>query len=259
MGILNTMLARAHERNMKVFFDMHDYGQFNEQSIGTAAVPYSAYQDVWQKISAYFAASPYKSALFGYDIMNEPNKLGLGDVWPTAAKYAIAGIRAHDMTSYIVAEGKYWAGAHNWDIYNGDIGFIDPACRLIYSAHSYWDSDASGTKYSTTYEEGVDYLNKGVDRLKPFVTWVTKRKFRGLIGEYGVPTNPYGATPSFVPDQRWHTMLDRALSYMENNGISGTYWSGGYGWAAYNLLCDTFQNGQPVDAPAMSVLQNYSQ
>ena len=249
----DTVLSLANARGMKVILDMHNYGCFSSttQVIGTAAVPYTAYQDAWSKISAHLATNPNKAALFGYDIMNEPAHLG-GN-WPTAAKYAIAGIRANDMTTYIVAEGTYAAGAQRWHLDNANIGFIDPACRIIYSAHSYWGTTHNDLYSSYDAENG--YENMGVNQLRPFVDWIKKRKFAGFIGEYGVPTNVAS------PDVRWHTVLDRALSYMEANGVSGTYWSGGPGWESdYKLLSDVFISpGPSVDAPVMSVLQNYSQ
>ena len=157
------------------------------------------------------------------------------------------------MTTYIVAEGTYAAGAQRWHLDNADIGFIDPACRVIYSAHSYW-----GTTHNdlySTYEAENGYENMGVDQLRPFVDWIKKRKFAGFIGEYGVPTNVAS------PDVRWHTVLDRALSYMEANGVSGTYWSGVPGWEAdYKVMRDVFTAPGPfVDALVMSVMQNYTQ
>ncbi len=255
MNKLDTILSLANARGMKVIFDMHNYGTYTvsgtAQKIGSALVPYSAYQDVWDKLSAHFAANANKAALYGYDIMNEP--VNLGSDWPNAARYAIAGVRANDMTTYIVAEGKSYAGAQSWTSQNGDLGFIDPACRLIYSAHSYWGKNHNDN-YLTYDGAGGDgaYPNTGVDQLRQFVDWINKRKFRGFIGEYGVPTN------STTPDLRWNTVLENSLIYMRANGVSGTYWSGGAGWpSTYALLCDT--GTPPVDANPMLVLKLYHQ
>ncbi len=47
--------------------------------------------------------------------MNEPVKMP-GDTWQTGVKYAIAGIRKYDVTSYIIVEGKGWSGAQGLDL-----------------------------------------------------------------------------------------------------------------------------------------------
>jgi endoglucanase len=249
MNKLDTILSLANARGMKVIFDMHNYGVYkdNTQIIGTV-VPYSAYQDVWSKLSAHFATNPNRAALFGFDIMNEPVKMGAG--WLEGLKYAIAGIRAHDMTSYIIVEGKGWAGAQDWTNGNSDLWAIDPACRVIYSAHSYW-SKTNNDQYVSYDSEGA-YEKLGITKMRPFVDWVKKRKFYGLIGEYGVPTN-YSS-----PDQRWHDLLRASLQYMRDNGILGTYWANGRAFPGYPLAADKGTN-PPQDAPAMSVLDDFHQ
>lgn len=249
MNKLDTILSLANARGMKVIFDMHNYGVYKDdtQVIGTV-VPYSAYQDVWSKLSAHFATNPNRAALFGFDIMNEPVRMGA--TWLEGLKYAIAGIRAHDMTSYIIVEGKGWAGSQDWTNGNSDLWAIDPACRVIYSAHSYW-SKVNNDQYVSYDSEGA-YQNLGIVKMRPFVDWVNKRKFYGLIGEYGVPTN-YSS-----PDQRWHDLLRTSLQYMRDNGILGTYWANGRAFPGYPLAADKGTN-PPQDAPAMSVLDDFHQ
>lgn len=249
MNKLDTMLSLANARGMKVIFDMHNYGRYktNTDVIGTV-VPYSAYQDVWSKLSAHFAANPNRTAIYGYDIMNEP--VGMGQTWLEGLKYAIAGIRANDMSTYIIVEGKGWAGSQDWTNGNSDLWAIDPACRVIYSAHSYW-SKVNNDGYVSYDAEGA-YQNLGIKKLKPFVDWIKQRKFYGFVGEYGVPTRVAS------PDQRWHDLLRTSLQYMRDNGISGTYWANGRAFPGYALSCDTGTN-PPQDAPAMSVLQDFGQ
>lgn len=250
MNKLDTILSLANARGMKVILDMHNYGKYkdNTQIIGTTAVPYSAYQDVWSKLSAHFAANPNRTAIYGFDIMNEP--VGMGQTWLEGLKYAIAGIRANDMSTYIIVEGKGWAGSQDWTNGNSDLWAIDPACRVIYSAHSYW-AKSNNDGYLSYDAEGA-YQNLGIKKLKPFVDWIKQRKFHGFVGEYGVPTN-YAS-----PDQRWHDLLRTSLQYMRDNGISGTYWANGRAFPGYPLSCDTGTN-PPQDAPAMSVLKDFGQ
>jgi endoglucanase len=252
-GIMNklaTVLALANQRGMKVIFDMHNYGTYKDDSqvIG-GTIAYASYQDVWEKVSQFFATNPNRAALFGFDIMNEPVKM-TGDTWQTGLKYAIAGIRKYDMTSYIIVEGKGWSGSQDWTNNNTDLGAIDPACRVIYSAHSYW-ANSNNDGYGS-YDTEKAYPNRSIDKMRPFVDWLKKRKFHGFIGEYGVPTNVAS------PDLRWHDLLRNGLQYMKDNGISGTYWANGRAFGGYHLAAD---NGTtPVqEAPPMTVLKDFHQ
>jgi endoglucanase len=248
MNKLDAMLAQANARGMKILFDMHNYGRYKDDSqvIGTV-VPYGAYQDVWSKLADHFSTNPNRDALFGFDIMNEPVKMGTN--WLVGLKYAIAGIRAHDMTSYIVVEGKGWAGSQDWTSGNSDLWAIDPACRVIYSAHSYW-SKTNNDQYVSYNTEGA-YENLGIVKMRPFVDWVKKRKFYGLIGEFGVPTN-YSS-----PDTRWHDMLRTSMQYLHDNGILSTYWASGKAFIGYPLAAD--KGVTPLQpAPVMSVLEEFA-
>lgn len=252
-GIMNklaTVLALANARGMKVIFDMHNYGVYSSdtQVIG-GTVAYASYQDVWEKVSQFFSTNPDRAALFGFDIMNEPVKMP-GDTWQTGIKYAIAGIRKYDMTSYIIVEGMGWAGAQDWTSRNTGLGAVDPACRVIYSAHSYW-ANSNNDGYGS-YDTEKAYPNRSIDKMRPFVDWVKKRKFHGLIGEYGVPTNVAS------PDLRWHDLLRNGLQYMRDNGISGTYWANGRAFGGYHLAADS--GTTPVqEAPPMTVLKDFHQ
>ena len=55
-------------------------------------------------------------------------------------------------------------------------------------------------------------------------------------------------------DPRWLVTLDKALEYLSENGIGGTYWSAGSRWGDYSLAVQPV-NGQ--DRPQMSVLEKY--
>ncbi len=254
MSNLDTILSLANARGMKVILDMHNYDRYTigggttAYLIGTTQVPYAAYQDVWQKLANHFVAAPNAAAIYGYDIMNEP--YNTGTTWATAAQYGVNGVRQSDSVHYVIVEGDGYASASNWMTNNANLNVNDPAGRLIYSAHCYWDSGAGGA-YGGTYDSNHAYPNIGVDRVSSFVRWLKLRKAWGLIGEYGVPTNVAS------PDPRWNIVIDNFLYYLQSNGVSGTYWAGGQEWTpTYPLLCTTGTN--PIQGCAvMNVLQNY--
>lgn len=100
----------------------------------------------------------------------------------------------------------------------------DPADKLAFEAHVYFDADASGT-YKRGYDEDSCYLEKGIDRVRPFVEWLKANKFEGMVGEYGIPDS----------DSRWNLVLDKFLSYLQENDINGCYWAPDRGGRKTNL------------------------
>jgi endoglucanase len=241
---MDTVLARAASHGEMVIFDMHNFGGFNGNQIGTTAVPYSAYQDVWTKLAAHFAASPNAASIYAYDIMNEPNASSLD--WPTAAQYGINGVRAGDSVRFIMVEGQKYSSASQWPKVNAGLaGLVDSQKKLIYSAHCYF-ANANNDQY-LSYDAEKGYPNMGVDKVAPFVEWCKAHKVYGHIGEYGVPNN----------DPRWNVVLQNFLQYLSDNDISGTYWSANIG-PTYPLSCEPTSN-YTVDRPQMAVLQLFHQ
>jgi aryl-phospho-beta-D-glucosidase BglC (GH1 family) len=243
---IDTAVSLAASSGMKVLLDMHNYDRYpvsgSNYLVGSAQVPYSAYQQAWSALAAHYANL---DGVFGYDIMNEPN--GTGGTWPTAAQYGVNGVRAGDTAHYVIVEGDNYAGAQTWMSQNANLNVTDPANMLLYSAHTYWDANDSGV-YSGTYDSNNVYPNVGIDRVAQFVYWLQLKGAVGFVGEFGVPNNVAS------PDSRWNEALANFLHYLNINGVSGTYWSGGECWpGSYALSCAT--GNPPVDAPAMSVLE----
>lgn len=248
MASLDAVVALAAARGQQVLLDMHNYLYYSGTLVGSAGVPHAAYQDVWQKLAAHYAAN---TTIYGYDIMNEPG--GTIANWNAAAQAAINGIRTSDTEHRIIVEGLNWANSQNWMSTNALLDVTDPEDKIVYSAHTYWSNSGNDTYGSYDSEHG--YANMGVDRVAEFVYWLQLKGATGLIGEFGVPNNV--ASPAYG----WNVALDKFLSYLNANGVHGTYWSMTQnGWPdSYALLCATGGKvpGPVVDAPAMTVLQNY--
>ncbi|RRW46682.1 glycoside hydrolase family 5 protein [Pseudomonas luteola] len=238
VGLITQTLNYAQKYNIKVVLDLHNYARYRGALIGTATVPYGAYSDVMYRIAFRWAKHP---ALYGYDIMNEPN--GALDYWPTAAQYGINGVRIVDKVKPIIVEGNGWAEATRWALWNNSLlNLKDPSNNLIFSAHTYFDANAGGT-YDSVDVGALDPMY-GVNRVKPFVEWLKKNGQRGFIGEFGIPDN----------DPRWNVIMDNMLAYLKQNCIPATYWAAGPGWADYKLAVEPI-NGQ--DRPQWPTLQKY--
>ncbi|PTQ12339.1 hypothetical protein CLG96_07345 [Sphingomonas oleivorans] len=230
VGRLKDFLANAAQLNMKVIVDLHNYGRYEGVTIGSGSVTPERFADFWQKLATELRGSP---ALAGYDLMNEPHNMGGADRWPKAAQAAVDAIRRVDGTQDIHVEGDGWSGAHSWQKYNANLRISDPANKIIYQAHQYFDKNSSGT-YSGSYDnEGATPMT-GVDRLKPFLDWLQATGSKGFIGEFAVPNN----------DPRWLTVLDNFIDALAANNISSTYWGAGPWWGAYPMAL-VGSGGQP--------------
>jgi len=240
MTRLDGVIALASARGMKVLLDMHDFAHYNGNLIGSAAVPNSAFTDVWQKIAARYNGN---TAIYAYGIMNEPHSTG--GLWPAAAQAGVDGVRLSDTTHWVTVCGDNWASASSWAASNPNLNVLDSANKLIYEAHCYFAK--SGNDQYLSYDAEAGYPDMGIVKVSPFIYWLKQHNARGLIGEYGVPNN----------DARWNVVLDRFLGYLYANGVSGTYWAGGPWWgASYTLSVEPTSNFT-VDKPQMSVLQNH--
>jgi len=239
VGYMDTFLAAAHARNVQVILDVHAFDRYYNVLIGTATVPNSAFADFWGKLAARYAT---ETTITGYDLSNEPHDTG--GLWPATAQAATNAIRLVDHMHTIVVEGDNYAAGSTWTTYNETLSINDPDNNLKYSAHVYFDADASG-QYVQSYDADGAYPTIGVDRAQPFVDWLNRHHVRGYVGEYGVPNN----------DARWLTALDNFLTYLDTNALDGTYWAGGPFLDGYPLSVNPGPMGQ--DAPQMTVLTQH--
>ncbi len=117
----------------------------------------------------------------------------------------------------------------------------------MYQAHCYIDSDASG-QYTASYDVNHVTPTIGIERMAPFLAWLKAKHAWGMIGEFGVPKNA----------PRYNVALENMLQYMQNNGLSGTYWHGGV-WSGGDPLSCEPGSSYTVDAPQMAILQQFTQ
>jgi aryl-phospho-beta-D-glucosidase BglC (GH1 family) len=219
VGRLETFLDNAANTGVKVIIDLHNFGADFGNKLGTSGASDADLADFWQKLSA---AVGNKSAVAGYDLMNEPNNLGNATEWPAAAQAAINAIRSVDTSHAIYIEGDNWASALNWSANNANLNLSDPANKLIYEAHLYFDKYSTGT-YQGTYDSEGATANMAAAELQDFSNWLTAHNAKGFIGEFAVPDN----------DPRWLPVLDNMLKAMQADGLDGTYWGG---WALVGEL-----------------------
>lgn len=245
---MKNVIGEASRLGMYVMIDMHNYCRYKvsgtEHKFGESAVlTEEAYADVWRKLADVF--KEYDN-IWGYDIMNEPYSLGEG-VWMRYAQAAINAIREVDATTPIVIEGQSYASASSWPTTGGPlIALQDPSNRLVFQAHCYFDADKSGLYKKGTFDSEVSKETQHIDRLKPYVNWLKEHNVEGILGEFGVPRN----------DARWLMMLEEVLEYLKENGVSGTYWVAGNGYASDHVSVQPLKDFT-VERAQMRVLEKY--
>ncbi len=247
---IRKVLDAAAAKKMKVILDIHNFGRYgigkfargstHGNFVGSKEVPTEAFTDLWRKLALQFKGH---SAIYGYDLMNEPNGDELRRSWKDIAQSAVSAIREVDKDTSILVEGACWSKAETWEQCNQTLLIKDPSEKIIYEAHQYFDHDS--VEYPRSYSKEKAYRDVGVDRIKPFVDWLRSHHKIGLIGEYGVPAD----------DPRWLVVMDRFLSYAKANCISTLYWAGGAHWGDYKLSIEP-HSGE--DSQQMKILQAHS-
>jgi aryl-phospho-beta-D-glucosidase BglC (GH1 family) len=229
----------ARARNMRIILSPHNFGRYfldgKEVLIGTTNVPISAFADFSNKVASAFAGD---AAVYALSLMNEPH--ASQGLWKQTAQAGLDAIRAADKERLVLAPGDEWSSAHKWREYNEDFLLRDPANRVMYEAHQYFDLDHTGT-YKVGYALNGASPERGVEWVRPFVEWLKLHQLKGIITEFGVPGD----------DPRWLELVDRLLVYLAEEDIPWTYWTGGPWYGDYPLSTER-KNG--VDAPIMSVL-----
>jgi Ca2+-binding RTX toxin-like protein len=239
---IKQMLVNAASLGMDVILDNHNYGRYKGVAIGAAGGPTVAqFADFWQKMAVQLKDYP---ALLGYDLMNEPHDMPVAGVWKSAAQAATTAIRQVDMNNIIYVEGEGWSAAHTWKNHNSNLIINDPANKIVYQAHGYYDHNNEGL-YARGYDGEGAYPMIGVDRLKPFVEWLKANNLKGIVGEFGVPSN----------DARWLEVQKNAINYMNANNLDGTAWGGG-AWVDPSYPMFTARPGSP-DSNYMNLLETY--
>lgn len=267
LGYLQNIIRQTNLLNMKVILDCHNFGYYNGNAIGSVSGPtYAQFANLWLRIATAVVG---QSSLSGYDFMNEPQNMPTATTVPEMYQAAVTAVRAIDTVSTIYLEGNGFASSFDWLNNTGTGGgwqnsplgnggnnnlltVVDPNNNLVFSAHSYADSNSSGVYPpigcsggipTNMCEPGASACNSGqtsyqcaqtmgdqltvpaslldtnilVKRYKPFVDWCNRNGVRCWIGETGIPYD----------DTNWYTVLNNGISYLQINKVLFTYWGAG--------------------------------
>lgn len=238
---LKDVIAYADKLGVDAIIDMHNYGSYGGNLIGSAKVPTSAFADVWSKL-----ATEFKSAdNVRFDLMNEPQQETAAE-WLAITNAAIAAIRATGATQEVLVTGVHWSGAQTWTTTdNGSVigkpgAVVDPLNKFTYTVHLYLD-DTSG-KHDWVVSPTI-----GVERLTAITDWARAAGVKLFLGEIGAADN----AKSLVA-------LDNTFAYLKANqdvweGVS--YWGASPSWQDYIFSLEAKLG--LLDTAQMDVLEKY--
>ncbi len=235
---IQRIVSYANSLGVTVDLDLHNYGQYSNQPIGSAAVPVSAFASFWGQMAGLFSGA---KVMFG--LMNEPNLNA--NTWLTAQNAAISAIRAAGATQQTVLIsgvqydiGSSWLTSGNAATFGSAI--VDPANNYAFEVHQYFDSDGSGV--------GGDTVSASIGQqdLAAITQWAQQNGHKLFLGEFGSNS-----------DSTALANLKNTLSFMAANS---NVWLGGTEWevsTSYNY----YFNVAPVngaDSPQLSVLDQFA-
>ncbi|WP_230414089.1 glycoside hydrolase family 5 protein [Collimonas silvisoli] len=234
-------VASAQSLGVCVVLDVHNFGQYRGNPIGSSEVPRAAFYDLWRRLLAAFPDSA--STAFG--LMNEPAKLPVA-TWASIAQETLNILRRRGSKHLILVPGGGWSGAHSWDakdngVSNADAfrAFHDPANNYMIEVHQYADADFSGTANTCIDPARLSAI------MANLTLWANSTRQRLFLGEFGVAVN----------DQCLKA-LTAILDGMQGSSAWGgwTYWAAGKWLGTYPFSLQPDSNG---DRPQMAILKNY--
>ena len=237
---LQTTVSDLRALGATVILDPHNYARYQNELIGSAAVPIADFADFWGRLATLYKAD--QDVSFG--LMNEPHDMP-SEQWRDAANAAIVAIRKTGAKNLILVPGNGWSGAHSWTqnwygTPNAELMLTidDPANNFAFEVHQYLDEDSSG-RADVCVSEQI-----GVERMAAFTDWAKQHKKRAFLGEFNAGANP-----------RCEAATQRLLNFVESNPdvfLGWAWWAGGPWWGSSLRILEP-KAGQ--DAPQMRWLE----
>ena len=244
ISFISKFIDDCNERNIKVTLVLQNFGKYRKDGadiiVGESEATASHLVNLWTKIAKEFLP---KNNIYAYSLMAEPSNM-LSSVWAKTIQKVISSIRVIDTKTILLIEGNNYSNAATWVEYNDELKNLqDPANKLLFNAHCYFDKDFSG-RYKTNYDEDGATECTGVERVMPFINWLKENNLNGFIGEFGVPKN----------SKQWMQVMNNFLEYIHDNNLGACYWAAGQWWKDYPL---SIQPENYNDQPQLIIFEQY--
>ncbi len=235
---LMSVTRQANRRGAAVLLDVHNFGRYRREPLGSPKVPIQAFADLWSRLAKTFADG---RVMFG--LMNEPHDQSAAD-WRSAADAAVTAIRKTGAKNAIFIMGADWGNPRSWMSRNAALMSGIKDTNFVYEFHQYLDADGGGTgPLCQDAAHSVALLTETTD-------WLRRTGAHGFIGEIGIGANA-----------QCQASLSAVLSYLQANRdvwLGWAYWAGGQGWGDYFTSLEPKGGlGSQTDAPQMAVLEKF--
>jgi len=238
---ISAAVASARANGMCLIIDIHNYGMYQGDPVGSANVPLTAFVDLWQRLASRFSDADG----LALGLMNEPFKLPI-EQWAGIAQMTVNAVRKAGAKHLFVVSGGRWSGVHEWQKSFGTTsnamafaGFQDPLKRTLIEVHQYADRNHSGTGKTCVPAADLTPMFDAISQ------WAKLNGQKLFLAEFGTPADPACLE-----------VLDAMLGKMQDTQVwrGWTYWAAGKWWGAYPLSIEP-RNGQ--DAAQTAVLKKY--
>jgi endoglucanase len=236
------VLGWAQELDLCVLLDLHNYGNYAAQPIGSPQVSVAAFEDVWLRLASTFADT--NTTALG--LMNEPAALQ-PSAWVAIAQSTLLALRRAGAEHLLLVGSGRWSGAHEFDKPFDGVSaaqsfaqFKDPLNRFAVELHQYADKNFSGTSADCIAPERL------TNSMQHLARWSRTHRVRFFMGEFGVASSAACLEA-----------LRALLEPMQDTTVwlGWTYWAAGARWGKYPFSIHPTATGTP---PAqMVVLRDY--
>lgn len=241
MARIDKVIQFATDRKISVIIDVHNYGKYKRQSIGTGNISVNDFATLWRLIASRYHHNPL--VIFG--LMNEPFDIA-AEAWVEIAQSATDAIRKTGAVNLILVPGTAWSGAHSWHkavvgVSNAEAmkKYSDPKNNFAFEFHQYFDANSSGTSTNCVKPAEAE------KRLMVATKWLQEVGGRGFLAEFALSGNA-----------ECLELLRATLEHLQNNKqwIGWTFWASSSWFGDYPFNVFPFQATTP---PQLLVLQKF--
>ncbi len=235
------VLGWARELDLCVLLDLHNYGTYQSQRIGSDAVDAHAFEDVWLRLAAAFPDA--NSTALG--LMNEPAAMSVPQ-WLALAQSTVLALRNYGSAHWLMVGSGRWSGAHEWNNRFEGVSaaeafahFTDPQKRWAVELHQYADNNYSGTGTECIAPERLASI------MQTLTLWSRVNHVRFFMGEFGMAN-----TAACLADLR------ALLQPMQDSRVwlGWSYWAAGARWGPYPF---SIQPGNGPEAAQLTLLREF--
>lgn len=186
MKRIDGVVAASTARGVSVIIDVHNYGRFKAQPLGSPTVSVADLVSLWTRLAARYRSNP--KVIFG--LMNEPVRISATD-WAAASQRLVDAVRQTGAKNLILVPGANWSGAHSWtkrikgpSNAEAMAGLTDPQHNIAFDLHQYFDPNNSGAGETCVTEA------EAARRIGVATAWLAKTGNRGFLSEFAVGRSP---------------------------------------------------------------------